>query len=167
MDSPLRKARNGLKRGLEYTVMLVMALLVLDVLWGVISRFVIGEQARFTEEVATYLLIWVSLLGASVAFETGEHLGVDYFVGLLHPDARRLVGVLISLIVAFFAGAVMVYGGYILVSRTLASNQLSPAMEIPVGYVYLAVPISGLFILLFCAENIVEAVAGAPDKADT
>jgi len=162
----LARLVSGLKRGLEVAVMVVMALLVLDVLWGVVSRFLLGEQARFTEEVATYLLIWVSLLGASVAFEAGEHLGVDYFVGLLERSTRPLVSVLINLTVAFFAGMVMVYGGYVLVSRTLASNQLSPAMEIPVGYVYLAVPISGLFILLFCAENIVVAVAGGNGAAE-
>ncbi len=154
----LMKVRDALKRGLEIGVMVVMALLVLDVLWGVVSRFILGEQSRFTEEVATYLLIWVSLLGASVAFSTGSHLGVDYFVNRLHPDTKPLVRVVINLLVAFFAGSVMCYGGYILVSRTLTAGQASPAVGIEMGYVYLAVPISGFFILIFCAENIAEAL---------
>ena len=155
----LMRVRDGLKRGLEIGVIVVMAALVLDVLWGVVSRFLLGEQSRFTEEVATYLLIWVSLLGASVAFSTGSHLGVDYFVGRLHPDTKPLVKVLINLAVAFFAVSVMLYGGYVLVARTLEAGQVSPAIGIQMGYVYLAVPISGIFILIFCAENIAEAVA--------
>ena len=165
MRATLMRARHGLNRGLELAVMVVMATLVLDVLWGVVSRFVLGEQSRFTEELATYLLIWVSLLGASVAFSTGGHLGVDYFVGLLDKSTRPLVTVVVNLAVALFAGVVMLYGGYVLVTRALADGQISPAMEIEVGYVYLAVPISGFFILLFCAENIVEAVAGPEEEA--
>ncbi len=165
MRRALLRSRQALNRGLELAVMAVMAALVMDVLWGVISRFLLGEQSRFTEELATYLLIWVSLLGASVAFSTGGHLGVDYFVGLLHPSTRPLVTVLANLMVAFFAGAVLIYGGYVLVSRTLASGQLSPAMDVPVGYAYLAVPISGCFILLFCVENIIEAIAEPAGEA--
>ncbi|MCP5115811.1 MAG: TRAP transporter small permease [bacterium] len=159
----LMRVRDGLMRGLEIGVIVVMAALVLDVLWGVVTRFVLGEQSRFTEEVATYLLIWVSLLGASVAFSTGSHLGVDYFVGRLHPDTKPLVTVLINVIVAFFAASVMVYGGYVLVARTLEAGQVSPAVGIQMGYVYLAVPISGFFILIFCAENVAEAAARRPE----
>jgi TRAP-type C4-dicarboxylate transport system permease small subunit len=164
MASALTRARNGLTRGLEYAVMFAMAALVLDVLWGVISRFVLGEQGRFTEELATYLLIWVSLLGASVAFSSGGHLGVDYFVGLLHESTRTLVTVVVNLMVALFAAAVMLYGGYVLVARTLESGQVSPAMEVQVGYMYMAVPISGAFILLFCAENIHEALNAGTEE---
>ena len=159
------RVRDGLKRGLEFGVIVVMAALVLDVLWGVVSRFLLGEQSRFTEEVATYLLIWVSLLGASVAFSTGSHLGVDYFVGRLHPDTGPLAKVLVNLIVAFFAASVMVYGGYVLVARTLEAGQVSPAIGIQMGYVYMAVPISGFFILIFCAENIAEAVGSRGEAA--
>jgi len=73
--------------------------------------------------------------------------------------------VVVNLMVAFFAAAVMVYGGYVLVARTLESGQLSPAMEVQVGYMYLVVPISGAFILLFCAENIHEALTAETEEA--
>jgi TRAP-type C4-dicarboxylate transport system permease small subunit len=63
-------------------------------------------------------------------------------------------------VVAVFAGAVLVYGGYVLVGETLRAGQLTSALGIRQGYVYLAVPISGMFILLFCLERIVELLAG-------
>jgi TRAP-type C4-dicarboxylate transport system permease small subunit len=84
---------------------------------------------------------------------------VDYFVGLLHTDARRLLGVAAHLAVIAFAAGVMLGGGFILVTRTLAGGQVSPALGLQVGYVYLAVPISGLFIILFAAESILEILA--------
>jgi TRAP-type C4-dicarboxylate transport system permease small subunit len=68
--------------------------------------------------------------------------------------------VLVNLVTGAFAAAVLVWGGYILVSKTLASGQLSPALNIKMGYVYLSVPISGAFIVLFCIENMVEILSG-------
>ena len=73
------KAR--LTRMLEILLIIAVALLVLDVVWGVFSRYIMGEQTKWTEELARFLLVWVSLLGGAVAFGTKGHLGVDYFVG--------------------------------------------------------------------------------------
>lgn len=150
--------KNGLVKLLEWTVILLMGVLVLDVLWGVFSRYVLGSQSRWTEELAIFLLVWVSLLGASVAYSARMHLGVDYFAGKLHPDAQKLMEVIVNLIVIAFAVLVFLGGGYVLVSETLAANQVSPALGIKNGYVYLAVPISGLFIVLFGIEAIFEVL---------
>lgn len=152
--------KKGLTKLLELAVILVMAILVLDVLWGVFSRYILGAQSRWTEELATFLLVWVSLLGASVAFASKSHLGVDYFVGKLDPQARSLVEVAANILVAFFAVAAFIWGGSVLVKETLAANQISPAMGIKVGYVYLAVPISGVFIVIFAIETIAEILSG-------
>ena len=148
--------RSSVRRGVEYLLMFAMALLVIDVLWGVVSRFVLGSQSRFTEELATMLLIWVSLLGASLAYGSGQHLGVDYFVGKLHADAQRLMRTTVAIIVMAFAASVMVYGGTILFTRTLASGQVSPALGLQIGYVYLVVPISGLLFILESLASLVS-----------
>ena len=144
----IERLKTSVRRLVEMLLILAMGLLVIDVLWGVVSRFVLGAQSRFTEELATMLLIWVSLLGASLAYGSGQHLGVDYFVGKLHPDARRLMRRIVALSVMAFAGSVMIYGGWVLFSRTLASGQVSPAMGLQMGYVYLVVPISGVLFIL-------------------
>ncbi len=157
--------KRGLTKLLEWVVILVVAALVLDVLWGVCSRFVLRSPSRWTEEVATMLLIWVALLGAAVAFGRNEHLGVDYLFNKLDPGAQRVLAVIIQLLVAAFASAAMVAGGYVLVSETLAVGQVSPALGIRTGYVYLAVPVSGTFIVLFCLERIAELLAGSRQVA--
>ncbi len=165
----MRALRNGLERCLEYVVILAVGALVLDVLWGVCSRFLLNEPSRWTEEVATYLLVWVSLLGAAIGFRRKQHLGVDYFVHQLDFGAQRLVAIVVQGIVAAFAASAMVWGGYVLVSETLMAGQLTPALGIRMGYVYLAVPISGVFIMLFSLELMWEQVTGtasSPDQMD-
>jgi TRAP-type C4-dicarboxylate transport system permease small subunit len=160
MFQGLLAVKTALVRLLEGIVIAVMAALVLDVLWGVCSRFVLRSPSRWTEEVATALLIWVSLLGAAVAFGRNEHLGIDYVVKKFEPAAQRLIALIIQGLVAVFAGAVLIFGGYVLVSETLRAGQLAPASGIPQGYVYLAVPVSGAFILWFCLERVVELISG-------
>lgn len=144
---------------LEQAVVLLVAALVLDVLWGVCSRFVLEAPSRWTEEVATFLLIWVALLGAAVAFCRDQHLGLDYFVKKLDIQAQRVVAVLGQCLVLVFSSSAMVLGGYILVSETLASGQVTPSLGVKMGYVYLAVPVSGVFINIFCIERILEIIA--------
>jgi len=152
--------KTWLTRMLEWIVILIVALLVADVLWGVFSRFVLRAPSRWTEEVATILLVWLSLLGAAVAFGRREHLGVDYLVTKLDRDAQKLMALVVQLIVVAFAASIMIYGGVQQVVATLRAEQLSPALQLPWGYVYLAVPISGVFIVLFAVEQMIELMAG-------
>ena len=145
-----------LVRVLEWLTIAIFAALVLDVLWGVVSRYVLGSQSRWTEELAIYLLVWVSLLGATLAFRERAHLGVDYFVGKLDPAARRLAAIIAEIAVILFAGFGLVFGGYMLMSETLRSGQLTPAMGWRIGYFYSVVPLSGLFIVAFSVENLLS-----------
>jgi TRAP-type C4-dicarboxylate transport system permease small subunit len=153
--------RGVLVKLLKFTAILIMAVLVMDVLWGVFSRYTIGHQTQWTEEVATILLMWISLLGGSLAYAEKGHLGVDYFTGKLDLAAQRLNQIIVHLIVGLFAAAAMIYGGWILFSRTLEAGQTLPALRIEAAYKYLVMPISGGFMALFAIEHIVELATGA------
>jgi len=156
MTSLYQTTRKILIRSLEVSVMILMGILVIDVTWQVFSRYILKDPSTWSEELARMLLIWVSLLGASVGFVHRSHLGVDYFVNKLPDDSRTLVELSSHILVAAFAIIVLMYGGYEVVSRTLITNQLSPALQIKMGYVYLALPISGVFIMLFSLEAAYE-----------
>ena len=123
---------------LEILLIVAMAALVVDVLWGVLSRFlaergVLAQQSSWTEELARYLMIWVGLLGASVGFESRAHLGVDYFVGKFDPAGRTVLRLASYTVVLFFAVGVLIIGGWQLVTRTLELKQNTPALGIPKG----------------------------------
>lgn len=142
-----------LSRLLEGLTMVAFAALVFDVLWGVFSRYVLGGQSRWTEELAVYLLVWVSFLGGALAFREHGHLGVDYLVGKMSPGARWLAWMIAEVIVALFA-ILLVYGGGLLMGETFRSGQTTPAMGWKVGYFYAVVPLSGLFITIFTIEHL-------------
>ncbi|MEO0793878.1 MAG: TRAP transporter small permease [Verrucomicrobiota bacterium] len=162
----LLKVRNVLTRILEWVLILAVLFLVLDVVWGVFTRYVLGEQAKWTEELARFLLIWVALIGSALAFGAKAHLGVDYFVQQLHPDARRLMAITSHLVVLFFATSIFVVGGIQVVMDALTLDQTTPALGWKMGYVYLALPISGVFMLIFTLENLVETLQASGEKEE-
>jgi len=164
MRTGLIQLTKWMASALNAVLIIAVALLVLDVVWGVFTRYVMGEQAKWTEELARFLLIWVTMLGAAVAFGTKGHLGVDYFVGKLHGDARKLIAVVVHAIVLFFAIAIFLYGGTRVVSDALAMEQTTPALGWKMGYVYLALPIAGFFMVLFTIENLIESFATPADE---
>ncbi len=158
MLTALVKFRKGMTTVLNWGLIIAVFALVIDVVWGVFTRYVMGEQAKWTEELARFLLIWVSLLGGAVAFGTKGHLGVDYFVGKFDPDARKLMAVFAHLVVLFFAGSIFVYGGWRVVADALAMEQRTSALPWLMGYVYMALPISGVFMVIYTLENLIETL---------
>lgn len=163
------KSEGILVRALGILVIVLMAALVLDVLWGVGSRW-LGNlnsklqwdilpngQAQWTEELARFLLVWVAMFGSALGFTKQAHIGIDWLVEKFHPDTRRLLTILSQLIVITFTILVLLYGGWQLTSRTFATGQVTPALGIPRGIVYLAVPLSGCFVLIQSLRNLFQA----------
>jgi TRAP-type C4-dicarboxylate transport system permease small subunit len=150
--------RKTLDRALEALVALVMAVLVLDVSWQVFTRFILKDPSTWTDELATFLLIWVSLLGAAVALKRGAHLGMDYFVERMPPHRRLYVAVFVYICTGLFSLCVMTFGGATLVVRKLQLQETSPALGLDLGYVYLAVPISGFFLTIYSIELLAESI---------
>ncbi len=147
---------------LEWVVIAMMAALCLDVLWGVFSRFILKNQSSWTEELATVLLIWVSLLGAALAFAEKAHLGVDYLVGKMVIGSRRLMAFVSYGIVGFFAGGVLVYGG-LKKSKALFLNFITALMAVLGGitgfYFSSYKEISLMFLLPFAAGGFIYIAA--------
>jgi len=149
---------------LSVILIILMALMVLDVTWQVFTRFILKNPSSFTEELAGFLLIWIGLLGASYAFYTKAHLGIDVLTYKLTGFKKQVVEILINLIVLAFAFFVMFIGGMRLVNLTFTLNQISPALGIKMGYIYLVIPIAGILVIYFAIYFIVEAIQTTPSE---
>ncbi|MCJ8167014.1 TRAP transporter small permease [Pontibacter sp. E15-1] len=148
--------RERLDTFLYWILVILMGTMALNVLWQVGSRFILRSPSSFTDELARYLLIWVSLLGASYVTGKKMHLAIDILPSKLEGRKQRNLNVLIHLLVAIFALLAMVWGGIKLVYITLTLHQTSAALNVPLGYVYLVVPLSGLLIIYYSLANLTE-----------
>jgi TRAP-type C4-dicarboxylate transport system permease small subunit len=138
----------------------VFAVLVACVVWQVFSRYVLNAPSTVTDELARFLFMWVGLIGAAYTLGQRKHLAIDILLHLAGPDRARWLALLVTLLVGLFSAVVLVYGGTTLVQKTLATGQLSPALRLPMGYVYGAVPFAGLMMVLYCLEFAAGLVSG-------
>ena len=144
-------------QGLRWVLVLLMGVAVLNVLWQVFTRFVVAAPSGFTEELARYLLIWIGILGSGYAAGSRSHLALELLPERLEGNAQHRLRIVIEACVLTFALVVMVGGGARLVYIMLLSGQTSSALNILIGYVYAAVPLSGLVIVFYNVVHIVEA----------
>lgn len=141
---------------LEKVLIAIMAIMVVNVLWQVASRYLLNAPSIFTDELAGFLLIWVGLLGSGYAVGQRLHLALDIFPSSLKGEKKQRVQVIIDLLVAMFALLILVIGGGRLVYLTLDLEQLSSSLEIPLGYVYAVLPLSGLLMIYYSIYHILN-----------
>lgn len=158
----MQKLRQILNSSIFYFCAFILVVMVLDVSWQVLSRYVLDKPASFTDEVARFSMIWLGLLGGAVLFGTGGHLAVTFISDRCPEKYKTTLALFIYSLVVGFVCFSMLYGGVQLVKRTLM--QPSPAVHIPMGYVYSILPISGVLILIFVALNIFDLLKHKPVK---
>ena len=139
---------------LEKVLIVIFALLVLDVLFQVFSRYILGTSFTWTEEFARFSLIWLTILGAAYLNGKREHLSMDFLYQKFSESNKRKASILIEVLIFLFALIVMVIGGFNLVYTTLHLEQLSGTLRIPLGYIYAIMPFSGLLIMCFSVYHI-------------
>ena len=152
----LDRAKKTIDKFLELALIILMGANVLNVLWQVFTRFVLKDPSSFTEELARYLLIWVGLLGASYAAGKKMHLAIDVVLQTLKKKWKIWAEIGIQVFIFLFSLFVMVVGGLRLVTITLTLDQISAALQIKLGYVYVVIPLSGMLIMFYAFVFIIE-----------
>jgi len=143
------KFQHNLNRVLEVFLVILMSVLVLDVLWQVFSRYLLSSPSSFTDELAGFLLIWVGVLGAAYVAGRQEHLAIDILIQRSSPNRQRNLRFIIHSLILLFALSVMVIGGASLVYSRFVLDVKSAALQLPLGYVYIVLPISGAIIVYY------------------
>ncbi|MBZ5486542.1 TRAP transporter small permease [Halomonas aquamarina] len=142
----------------------MLAVMVLVAVWQVVSRYVFNDPSTFSQEFLRYSLIWITMIGGALAFHTKKHIAVEMVVNRFSVRFQKAVRYLVLVLLILFSALVMIYGGIWLVSLTMSQQTVS--LGIPMGYIYLSLPISGVLILWFCIAELLNAGAGTPNDFD-
>ncbi len=136
---------SAIERVMRYLTIVLLVLMVIIVFANVVSRYYLHASLAWSEEVARFMLVWLVFIGSFLAYIHDEHLGLDILVTKFPPTLRKIVGIFTNILIIFALYAVM-EGGYLLMRDNF--DWLSPAAEIPQGYVYFVVPfVCGLMIV--------------------
>lgn len=145
---------------LRWVIVAIFGLLVVCVTWQVVSRYVLNAPSVVTDEIARFLFMWLALIGGAYTLGVRRHLAIDLLTMNFQGRAKLASEAAILLVVAAFSAIVMVWGGGTLVGRTLASGQVTPALQISMGWVYAAIPFAGVTMLFYCAVFLLEVARG-------
>jgi TRAP-type C4-dicarboxylate transport system permease small subunit len=126
----------------------------------ILGRLVLNASIFWADEATRYLLVWTAFLGMSVGAYRGAHPGVDTLVRRLPAEAGRWAALAATLLTLAFFAVMLGYGG-LLALRT--APQRSATLGLSMGLPYLAVPVSGLLMLLHGAAR---WAAGARERRD-
>lgn len=144
----------GVNRGIEIVIgVLAMAMALVTGL-QVFFRYGLNQSLFWSEEVGRILLVWITFLGATVAYRRKAHVGIDVAVRRLAPAARRALERLLLGLSGVFFLVLIVYGmGFI---RFIA-HQKTAALGLPMGLPYTVIPLSGVVFLIHAASLSLES----------
>lgn len=152
---------NTFKKILEniegYLCVAMLIVMSIVVFIQVICRFILKSSLPWSEELCRYLLVWVSFMGGAYGVKTGAHLGVEA-VTLIMPKKMRKVVEILMLIVGIVLCCVILKYGIDIVKTQFKRIQYSPAMHVPMGYAYLAIPVGMVFFILRYVLKLIDAV---------
>lgn len=129
----------------------------------VVFRYVFNDSLYWAEEVVLYSIICMSFVGASMGVRKHAHISVDILTATTGPSVNRWLHMVAAVLGVIF-GAILLYYGSQLFLSTLERNQMSPAMRIPLAWIYLPIPISGGLIILRYATLLVRAWRSEPES---
>ena len=138
----------------------VFAILTLLTVWQVLTRYLLNNPSTWSEELASYLFAWVTLLGAAYVFGKREHMNIPVVVDMLSPKVQHYLAILTEIIVFIFAVVVLIYGGIQI--TTLTMGQATSSLPFSMGVFYAAIPISGVFTAIYSLLNIYDLIKGNP-----
>lgn len=138
-------------------IILTIAMFV-TVTYNVFMRFVINKSVGWADELSRFLFIWMSFLGAVLAYRYDEHVGLNFVVDKIkNQSIRRIIAVFRQVLVIILLGFLAWYG--YLASTTVMN--VSPALSIPMSIIYLIVPFCGFLMLIIGIIMLVNQISGS------
>lgn len=136
----------------------VMAIMVILVTWQVVSRYVFHSPVPWTEGLTRYLFVWLVLINGAYIFGRREHMNISYVRGKLSPGAQKALCVITEAVTCLFALVVLLAGGLLAVKVGLP--QKDATLEISMGLIYMALPVSGVLTTFYTVCNIHDILTG-------
>jgi TRAP-type C4-dicarboxylate transport system permease small subunit len=156
----LRAVADVLERAEHLAIRVLFLGLIVVVFGGVLLRYVFRIPVVWGEELAMFAFIWLAFLSASVAVRRQAHFRMSALIGFL-PGRRRVFVEVATLLLMGALTLVLGWQGLHLAASGLWEQ--APGLRVPMVWVYAALPVSALSMLVFLFETL---LVGPPPKED-
>lgn len=163
----MKKILDGFSRIVEVLLVILMVCMMLVVFFATVGRYTHLFSIAWSEEFARYCMIGIVYLGLMLASRTDSHFVVELLPLILakKPAVLKVVSWINAIIVDAF-GIFLFYEGYLVSAKMLKQGKVSPMMSLPLGAVYMVVPIGILLMAIFYTINVVEKSMQKPEEKE-
>ena len=132
----------------RWALIVLLAAMACIIFVNVALRYLTNQSLEWAEEVSRHMMIWLTFLGAGPVLRYGGHIAIDNLQDALPQRLAVAVRVLVALLLFGFFGF-MVWYGWLYMGRTMF--QLTAATQVPFAYIYAAMPVGGVLLLVHWA----------------
>ncbi|ASR89813.1 hypothetical protein AFA_10345 [Alcaligenes faecalis] len=127
------KSASVIEKALDWIIGSMMFVMCAVIAWQIFSRYVLKDMSSWSEEVARFLMVWISLLGSAAVLRRGGHVTVTILLDYLSSKLKRRVLIIRDLLMLATLLSMTYYGWEF---AQINAVQLSAAMDIPMSWVY-------------------------------
>ena len=160
----LRVLDAALSRVEEFVISALLIAASFVLFANVVARYGFNDSFPWAEEVTRYAIVWMVFVGGSVAARKGAHIGVDVLARLLgERPVRKILMVGVDLLCVAFSVFLVVFG-WELVAQAREFGQITPALQIPLWTVQLAIPVGGVLMGLRFSQRVLGELKGSTSE---
>ncbi len=143
-----------LTKALEVICISLFVFITIIGLYQIITRYVFNSPSTISEELLTFSFTWMALLSAALVFGKREHMRMEFVANLFKGKAAINLSIFSEVLILIFAALVLIYGGIAITKLTVL--QVTASLGVPMSYIYVVVPISGILTVIYNILNINE-----------
>lgn len=147
----MHKVREKIMKVLGLVIVALFMMMTVIGTYQIVTRYFFNKPSTVSEELLTYAFTWMALLASAYVFGKRDHMRMGFMADKIKGNAKKCLEIVIDLLTFAFAGVVMVYGGISITKLTMI--QTTASLRVPMGYIYVIVPVAGVLIMLFSLMN--------------
>lgn len=159
----MKTFRKVLDKILEYLCSLLLVLMTCTATWQVVSRYIFKNPSTWSESVTLIAFVWMALFASAYVFGKQEHMKMTFILDKFNCKNRKRIEIITEIIIFTFSLCILVIGGFKI--SMLEMGQREASLGVPMGYIYLALPLSGIVTCIYNVMNLIEK-ATSSSKAD-
>jgi len=156
--SVLEKISRSINHWVEYLLFGLGFTMAIIVAAQVFFRYVLNRSLFWSEELARYLMVWLTFLGASVAYRRKLHPGIDVLYSKMPGLLRKISAITVHLASMLLFG-VMIFYGYKF--SYFVRLQITSALSLPKWIIFSIIPLSGLILLVHALAFLISDLKGS------
>ena len=161
----MKRFLDGFSKLVEAVCVTIMVLMVIVVFVATIGRYSKLYAIDWSDEFARYSMVAIVYLGLMLASPNGGHFVVEVVPMIFPKSVVKAISVVVTVLVDAFAVFLVRYG-WMVSSRMLRQGKLSPMMDLPLGMVYLLIPVGVGLMAVFYTIHTIESLMAKDEKKE-